>query len=261
VPILFLGWLFGFIGSLFVKVGEVIFDVMRAVGPWVQEIVGALRSVVDTMAGNIGRFFRWIAGAARALFDHVLSPVVRALQTWFQRFRSFLDRVFAPIVKVFNWINDFLDKVWSKVIAPILDVIDKIRLVFRFLETLGIEWAGAVDRFLQALETRIYDTFRDIRSFVNNVFTWLDLLLDPRGWIKQVPFLWSIFQFSGNVVNLLTKLGLDPLNKDRYKLARQDLEPTELTTTVEKFRAGGFREDWQIKAIAARFRSRRTGTF
>lgn len=259
MPFLWLGWLFGFIGSLFIKVGEVVFDVIRAVGPWIQDLVGAIRNVVDVVGSNAGRFFRWIANAARGIFDHVLQPIVRAVQKWFERFRGFLDRVFGPIYKIFEWVNNFLDKVWSKVIAPILDVIDKIRLVFRFLETLGLEWAGAVDRWLQSLETRIYDAFREVRTFVNNIISWVDLLLDPRGWIRQVPFLWSIYQFSGNVLNLLMKLGIDPLTKDRLKLHRQQYEPRPLGDVVQRFRSGELKGDFRIQQAVARFRSGLTG--
>lgn|GEM_PF-6521286 len=261
MPILFFGWLIGFIGSLFIKVGEVIFDVIRLVGPWVQQLVGALRDVVNIIASNAGRFFRFISGAVRSLYANILTPAVQALQRWFERFRGFLNRVFEPITNVFKWINEFLDKVWTKVIAPILDVIEKLRLVFRLLEELGVSWAGAVERFLQSLETRIYEAFREVRTFVTNIQSWVDFLLDPRGWIKATPWLYTLYKWSGNVYNLLLKLGIDPLNKDRLRLLREQHEPTPLTPTIERFKTGVLRQNFGMQSAVARLRSRRSGTF
>lgn len=257
---LFLGFLIGLIGSLFVKVGEIIYDVMRAIGPWVQTLVGTVRSVVDTIARHAGDFFRFIANGARGIFSNVLVPVARALQSWFQKFRDFLHRVFDPILRIVDKINGWLDTVWRKVISPIIDVIDKLRAIFSLLDQLGVSWAGAISNFLRTLETRIYDSFREVRSFVNTFSSWIDLLLDPRGWIRSTPFLWTIYQFSGNVFNLLTKLGVDELTPARLELTKQALAPTAIDSTVAAFRDGTIRNSFAVTQARARFNSSQSGT-
>lgn len=254
MPVLFLGFLIGLVGSLFFKVGEVIYDVMRAVGPWVQTIVGAVRQVVDVVARHAGDFFRAIAHGARAIFSNVVQPVAQSIARWYSKFKAFLDRVFGPIIKVVDWVNKFLDKVWTKVIAPILDVLEKIRLVFQGLDALGVDWAGKVADFLRQVESKIYEAFREVRTWVNTFTSWLDLLLDPRGWIRSTPFLWTFVQFGGNVVNLLARLGIDPLQMAEHRALIEQYKPTVAIASIERFRSGELVDDVGIQTAVARLR-------
>jgi len=233
--------------------------VIKAVVPIIAKVFNFVGKVLVRVGKAFGAFARSIANAATALWDGVLKPAIDTLVSWFQKFKGFLERVFKPIVDLFKWINEWLDKIWTKVIAPILDVIEKLRLIFKILAELGLDWAKVVERFLQQLETRIYEGFREVRTWVNTLELWLDILLDPGGWIKSTPFLYTVYKWGGNILHLMTKLGLDPLTPARLEEQRAQNPRLPLSKTVEKFKARGYTEDPGIAMAAARFRSRQSG--
>jgi hypothetical protein len=206
-----------------------------------------------------GDFARTVANAAKSLWQHVVSPALEAVRTFFERAGQFIDKVTAPIRAVFERINRALDWVWSRVIAPILDVIEKVRLVLRLLAELGVEWAAKLDAILLALETRIYDSFRTVREWVNTFQSWIDVLFDPRGWIRATPWLYTLYRWGGNALGILTALGLDVTTSARLELIRSDNPRRPISATVERFRDGTIRNASGVQNAAARFRSRDTG--
>lgn len=254
------GWLIGLIGTLFIDIGRIVWDVVRAIRPIFEAVLNGIRFVIDRIGQNAGRFFRAIASGVRTLYNVVISPVVDAVRIGFDRFRGFLDRVFSPIFRVLDWVSDFLDKIWSRVIAPIFEVLDRLRLVFRLLDELGVGFAGLVERFLERIQTEIFNAFREVRTFVNNVTSWFDVLLDPRGWIRSTPFLMTIWRYGGNVFNLL--LALDPTQErtaTRVADFKQRNLPKPLAASVSRFRDGTVRGQPALQQTVARFKSRRTG--
>ncbi|MGH7823424.1 MAG: hypothetical protein ACREQ9_26990, partial [Candidatus Binatia bacterium] len=190
---------------------------------------------------------------------HVVRPFLAAVKRGFDALTRFFDKITAPIRAVLERINRALDWVWSKVLAPILDVIGKVRAILQLLAGLGVEWAGKLDQILQLIETRIYDTFREVRNWVNTFELWLDLLLDPGGWIKSFPFLYTVHLWAGNIMGILVNLGLDPLAGDRRQIVRQDNRTRPLTTTVERFRSGYYRDHFHTQRAIARLKSRSFG--
>lgn len=262
MPVLFLGALFGLIGSIFVNVGSAIIKVVRAVMPIVSRVFDALKFVVSRIGQNAGRFFRFIAGAARAVYDNVLVPIGRSLVRWYKRFTDFLRRVFGPIIEIFDRIRSILNEIWVNIIAPILEVIEKVRAVFRILAQLGVPFAKEIERILQQIQREIFNRFRQVQSWVNTATFWLDLLLDPRGWIRATPFLYTIYRWSGNVLNIITKLADgDGFNRARFDERRVESAPRPIDTTLERFRNGDFGKERAVQSAAARFRSGHSGRF
>lgn len=255
----FLGFLVGLIGGLFVSVARVVLDVIRVIGPIFQTVWNGINAVIGRIGENAGRFFRAIAGGARALYDSVLRPVVAAVVSGFGKFAEFLDRVTAPIREAFEWVNRVLDTVWTKVIAPILDVIEKVRAVLQVLAELGVPFAQQLADLLRILETRIFEAFREVRTFVNDLFGFIDVLFDPRGWIRSTPFLNTIWHYGGNILNLLALLGIDPLASDRVQAFREEHATPDLLDVVRRAAAGEFAQHPSVQLAAARFRTRSAG--
>lgn len=260
MPILFWGAFFGFLATMFINVAKVVVVVIKAVVPIIARVFNFVGKVLVRVGQAVGRFARSIANAASSLWTNVLKPAIDTLVRWFQKFREFLNKVFQPLIDAIEWVNTWLDKIWSKVIEPILDVIEKIRLIFRLLGELGLDWARGIDRFLQQLETRIFTAFQEVRSWVNTIELWLDILLDPGGWIKSTPFLYTVFKWGGNILHIMTKLGLDPLAPARIEEHRNRFPPVPVNATAEKFKLGQFTEHPGIQQAAARFRSGDAGS-
>ena len=227
--------------------------------PLISRVFGFLGNVLVRVGRAFGDFARTIASGAQSLWSHVVRPAIDAVRTFFERVSQFLDRVTAPIRAILERINRALDWVWTRIIAPILDVFEKVRLILRLLAELGVDWAGRLDQILLAIETRIYDSFRQVREWVNNFELWIDILFDPRGWIRSTPWLYTLFRWGGNVVGILTALGLDVTTSARLDSVRADNPRRPITATVERFKDGTIREHPSLQHAAARFRSRQTG--
>lgn len=247
------------IASLFVSVARIVMDVIRVLAPIFQAVWTGINFVIRTIGENAGRFFKWIVGALRDVYDGVIRPVIDAVVNGFKKVQQFLDRVFKPIREAFEWVNDALDWVWTKIIAPILDVIEKVRAVLRILAALGVPFAALLEKFLQVLETKIFETFREVRDFVNTIFNWFDILLDPRGWIRSTPFLMTIWQFGGNVVNLIAKLGGDPRHALAVDVFRAEHPLTPFEQIASDLRRGVHPARGAAELSVARLRSRRAG--
>jgi len=259
MPILFWGALVLLIASVFVSVGRTVLDVIRAVGPIFQAVWSGINLVVRTIAENAGRFFRLIANGLRSVWDGVIKPVVDAVWKVIDKFKQFLDRVFAPIRAAFEWVSKLLDTIWTKVIAPILDAIEKIRAVLRILAELGVPFAAQLERLLQIIEQKIFDSFREVLNWVNTVSSWFDLLLDPRGWIRSTPFLMTVWKYGGNIVNLLAALGADVRHKELIRGFRDSNPTREVFQVSADLKAGVYRDKGYARDAFARLRSKRFG--
>ena len=257
---LFFGALLGLIGNIFVRVGSVILDVVRRIMPIVERVFNVVKAALVTVGQNAGRFFRWISTGVRGLYDHVVKPIVETLRDWYARFSAFLRRVFDPLIRLFDRIQRILLDVWTKVLAPILEWLDKLRLAFDLLAKLGVPWAEKISDIIQAVQREIFERFREVQSWVNRATFWLDLLLDPRGWIKATPFLYTVWRFGGNIVNVITKLAdQDGITRARNEDFRARNVSTHLESTVERFKSGEIRQSMAVQSAAARFRSRQSG--
>ena len=260
MPVLFFGALISLIASVFVRVADVVLRVVRAIVPIIDKVFGVIKSVVVRVGQNAGRFFRFIGKAARALYRDILVPLTDAVKRFIDKVETFLRRVFDPIVKIFDQIREALAWVWEKIIAPLLDAIDKIRIALRLMAALGVPWVAALERVLQAIQREIFERFRQVQNWVNTATFWLDLLLDPRGWIKSTPFLYTIWRYAGNVLNLVTKIAdLDGGNAEFVRQHKEDNHATGLSPIVERVKSGEIRKSFAVQNAAARFRSRRTG--
>jgi hypothetical protein len=255
MPILFWAVFFSFVASIFINVAKVIVAVIKVVVPIIARVFEFAGRALVRVGQAFGRFARTIAGAAKAFVDHVVKPVIDAVSKFFQKIERFLDRVTAPIRRIIERINRALDWVWTKIVSPILDVIEKVRAVLRLLAELGAGWAARLDRILQQIESRIYDTFREVRSWVNTFELWLDILLDPGGWIHSTPFLYTVFKWSGNIWGIMVNLGLDPHASEGRALTRQENPLRPVSSTVERFRTGYYRDHPGVQGAIARFRT------
>lgn len=260
MPPLFLGALIGLIVSVFIKVGTTIITVLKIVGPIFLRVFNVVKTVAVTIARGAGRFFRFIADAARGIYTHVLKPIADAARVFYKRFKDFLLRVFDPVIKIFDLVQRGLRWVWEKVIGPILDGIDKVRRGLRLLASIGVPFVAKLEAVLAGIQREIFERFRQIQNWVNTATFWLDMLLDPGGWIKGTPFLYSVFRFGGNMVNILTGLAdLTGLNRARVEAHRQDNPTVGVDTVAGRVQSGEIRNSDAVQVAAARFRSRQSG--
>ncbi len=260
MPVLFLGALISLIATVFFRVADVVITVVKAVVPIIDKVFGVIKSVVVRVGQNAGRFFRLIVRSARALYRDILVPLTDSLKRFIDKTEAFLRRVFNPIIKIFDRVRVALNKIWEKVISPILDALDKARAALRLLGKLGVPWAAALEKVLQRIQREIFTRFAQVQNWVNTATFWLDLLLDPRGWIKSTPFLYTVWRYAGNMLNIVSKLAdLDGRSVEFVRAHREANRATGLSPIVERVKSGEIRKSTAVQNVAARFRSRSTG--
>lgn len=260
MPVLFIGAIIGIIVSAFVSVASSVVSVLSIVVPIFVQVFGVIRSVVTVLGRNAGTFFRWIARGARSLLNDVIIPAIDSLQAYYDRFKAWLRVTFDPIIRIFDAVQRVMNKIWDKVIGPILDIFDKVRAALRLLAKLGVPFAAKLEGILRKISQTIFERFRQVQTWINTATFWLDILLDPRGFIRSTPFLFSIFRFSGNIVNLITKFAdISGFHRERIVQVKAENPTAGVDVVSERFKSGEIGKTFGVQNVAARFRSGTSG--
>ncbi len=220
---------------MFIKIGAVVVQVCKVIVPILRRTYDVLKHVFGKVAHAVGVFARAMAKVGSAFYDHIIQPVVDTLYTWFERFKHVLNKVFAPILKAIEWVNKVLDKVWAKVIQPILDVLERIRMIFKGLGMLGVDWAQALADIIEQIERQIYESFEKVREILNTIVYYIDTLLDPAGWIRGAPFLRSITKWGPGCAAIISALGIEPGHQERLDERKDRVGPVPFSEGVTAF--------------------------
>lgn len=140
----------------------------------------------------------------RRLYTDVLKPAWQKFWSWFDKFRRWLDDTFGPIL---TWLRELRDNVllfYKTYIRPWLDLIDVTRKALRVLNSLGLHWAGALDRRLGELETAIEKPFRFVLAKLNEIINIVNRIVTVDGLLQRVALIRSIERDYRMVWNSLT---------------------------------------------------------
>lgn len=260
MPVFFFGALIALIVSAVVAAASAAASAAAVVIPVLVQLWNAIAWVGLRISELATRFYGFVSNALQTLYAHVLQPLVDAARRFYQRFSDFLDKVFGPIVRIVERIQEVLNQIWTSVIAPIMDAIEKVRLGLRLLAELGVPFVAKLENILRRIQQEIFTRFRQVQRIVNTASFWLDLLMDPRGWIRATPWLYTLWRFAGNAVNIVAGLAdVTGLHRERVERFRADNPPAGIDTTTERFRSGELGQTPGVQSAAARFRSGQSG--
>ena len=230
----FFGGIFGFITTLFGIAGRVIVDVIRAVTPIVRDVWQGLRSVINRVSDSLVTFAKTVPRWARGLYELVVKRVVPQLVQWYNRFKNFLQQTLRPVFDIIERVAEALDWVYERIVAPILTYLEKASAVFRALEQMGFEWAGAIRELIDKVGGQIERQFEQVVNHFNNFTDLLNDLLDPAGFIKAQPWFTSVSHWGGGTIALLVSLGEDPLQDVRDAVAKNALADTIVPSSLRE---------------------------
>lgn len=260
MPVFFFGVLIALIVSAVVAAASAAASAAAVVIPVLVQLWNAIAWVGLQIAQLATTFYSFVSKAFQALYSNVLVPIVDAARRFYERFTAFLDKVFGPIIKIVERIQEILNTIWTNVIAPIMDAIEKLRLGLRLLAELGVPFVERLESILRRIQQEIFTRFRQVQTIVNTASFWLDLLMDPRGWIRATPWLYTLWRFAGNAFNIVTGLADTlGLHRERLEQFRGDNPPTGISDTAERFRSGELGATPGVQSAAARFRSGQSG--
>lgn len=255
MPPLILGAIFGFIASVFISIGSALASVMAVVVPILARIWNGLSGVFVTVSRAIGSFARAVARFGGSLWTSYIRPIVRTLVSWYDRFIAFIRNVMAPILEVLERIHAALDWAWDNIIEPILNAIERIKLVFRGLEVLGIEFAGRFADWLDDLQAHIESAFTTVVNHVNLIDSIISDILDPAGWIKGQPWFLSVERWAGGTMSILVALGLNPELELELARQREDIQIPNTGEYALLFSTGELAQDPGVRRAVAEFQS------
>ncbi|SRR6266498_3710769 len=128
----------------------------------------------------------------RTTYSKVLKPGWEKVWKWIDRAEKWLDDTFGPVLKwlrrLRKWVLDF----YALYVRPILDLMDITRRALRVLASLGVEWAGALDRRLADLEGRIERPFRLLLAKLNEVINVVNRVITADGLFQRLAFIKSL---------------------------------------------------------------------
>jgi hypothetical protein len=185
----------------------------------VTKLVNGLKAIgVDLLAG-----FRKAWDFLKVTYEHVLKPAWEKFWRWFDKLRKWLDDTFGPVLRHLRDLRDALLKFWKTYVRPWLDLIDVTRRLLRTLNSLGLKWAGELDRRLAAIEDAIERPFRLLLAKVNEIINLVNRVVTLDGLLQRVALIRSMerdYKFAWQaIVNPYQKL----LTENRRKAARAAL--------------------------------------
>ena len=169
-----------------------------------------------------------------AAYDHVLKPVWTKFWRWFDKFRQWLDSTFGPILEWLRRARDELLRFWKTYVRPWLDLIDVTRRVLRVLNSLGLSWAGALDRRLGEIQDAIERPFRLLLQKVNEVINIVNRVVTLDGLLQRVALIRSIERDVRYVARSIHNWRLKPLTAEEWENVRKGLvKRTEAEVSAE----------------------------
>jgi hypothetical protein len=173
----------------------------------------------------------------RATFENVLKPAWEKFWHWFERAKKWLEDTFGPALRfldsVRKWISDFYDDY----IRPVLDSIGIARRVLRILQSLGADWAKALDAKLSELERRIDQPFRLVLREINRIIGIIDRIVTLDGLIQRVALIRSIERDVRQVRRAIVNWGSLPLTDEDFAELRELARGKPERQRIDEFNA------------------------
>lgn len=145
----------------------------------------ALGRVVEAGLKDVWAFSQWT-------YDNVLKPAWTKFWNLVDRLKTTLDKLFAPVFKFLRTVRDEIIKLYAHFVRPVLDIIDATRVVLDGLKALHIEWAAALDNWLQDLETKINEPFQFVLSQINGLIDWVNKIATFDGLLQRLALVRSL---------------------------------------------------------------------
>lgn len=160
-------------------------------------------------------FGRAVGHAFEKLWSTVIRPAIRALVQAAHDVYIFVRDVANKILNVLKHVYHVFDWIYNRYVRPLLSFIDQVRRILQLLAKLGVDWAGKLDAILGKVQLWIYNAFELVRSKLNELVTILNLVLDPRLFIRSNVFLASVNGVAGGVLSLMVHHGIQGTRSPR----------------------------------------------
>jgi hypothetical protein len=189
-----------------------------------------LANFTGTLMEDISHAWEWI-------WQTVIMATLTKLIGLINRLRAWLKNVLQPIIDFLKKLRAWYDKLFNTYVKPFLNLLQHIRQFLRILRLLGVKWAARLDADLAYIEQKIVQVYTYLRSQLNMVITYLDLIVDPSGILRRNPLFAILLAAAPEVQNLLYGATQRPLLGSEVDSANQDAKRYTLASQQENFSA------------------------
>ena len=156
----------------------------------------------------------------KSIWDDVILVMLKKLLEAYQKLRELLQRIFGPVVRFLQRLRALYDSYFNKFVKPMLNIIRQVRRVLQVFRLLGFKWAARLDARLADVENKIIKAYELIRQNLNQVTSWLQLVIDPTFILRRNPLFAAIIRSAPELRNLMLTSVTRQLTPDEQ--AKQD---------------------------------------
>ncbi len=153
---------------------------------------------------GVGKAFGW-------LWEHGVKTVLSKALNTFVKVRDWLQKVFAPLIKWLRILRQWQDQFFNRYVRPVLNLIQHIRSVLAVFRIFHLHFADALDKWLGKLEGKIIKNTVFLRQKINQILSFLELIVDPSLVFRRVPWLARLNRSIAAVARALRRSGNVPL--------------------------------------------------
>lgn len=181
-------------------------------GPSAQQ----LQSEINTLASNLGQAvdtvkrFAWtvatgLGAALNALWQHVqcLSKKIwDYVKKLAEDFVTLVTKALPNIMSAIRKIRQVMRDIYKNWIGPLLAWIQLARKYLAILKLFHVKWAGAADKWLVTLQTRIIGPYLYVLSAINGVANWVNVILTAGAILQRPVFINTMFAYQQDWINM-----------------------------------------------------------
>jgi hypothetical protein len=224
----FFGSLLANIVQFLLQILQFIWNVLVYVANYIWAALNWLGNFFYTLFQDVAKAFKWI-------WEKVIKLGLTKLVTLIQKVRTWLSNTLRPILdfikKVRKWYDDFFNR-WIK---PVLKMIQTMRKVLTIFRLLGFKWAKRLDADLAMVEQRIVKYYSELRKYINDAITWIDLIIDPTGILRRNPLFAALLHSQNEVRNMVLQAPARPLLGSETDAQTRDRNQATPATQKDNF--------------------------
>jgi hypothetical protein len=257
---------FGILDTFSASIGDATATILGGVGAAVQQIqaiAGELRNGFRSLTDFVKGFFGKVLAALRHLHLGGFKSFLSHLWGWARKVVDLLRKVLDPIICAIKAIIDYENTIFNLYLRPILELLQRVRSTLVLLRLLHVKWAARLDDRLVHIEQAIANLGLATLRELNQLRTYINLLLDPTGLFNPATFLLSAITNIEQLWAALKNVGSRALGASELESAERDrtlfLSSELLTSTADVSAGRDDRYRKQLEDAVVRELARITG--
>jgi|SRR5271168_5398434 len=150
---------------------------------------------------------------------------------------DWLGKKLAPLVDFLKRLVAMQNAFYNQFLKPLLNMIIALRRFVTVLHLFHLHFLDKLDNYLAGLESKILGNFFKTRAWLNQLLTWIEIFLNPFGYINRALFMASLGNAIDDVCKLFTTQGVSYFSATGTTPAPAVQPPWSVTDIVAEVQA------------------------